>query len=63
MRKRGRPKLKKEVLTIGLTITITESENKKMRAFIEKNKISINQFFRDLLREKLKEELKKHGEI
>ncbi|KKK73033.1 hypothetical protein LCGC14_2897900 [marine sediment metagenome] len=56
MRKRGRPKLDKEVLTIGLTITVTKSENKKMRMLIEKNKISMNQFFRDLFSEKLKRE-------
>jgi len=49
--RKGRPKLNREILTIGLTITVTESENEQIRKLIEKKNISMNQFFRDLLKE------------
>lgn len=52
----GRPKSKEEVLSVGLTITVTKTEKKKMDIIIEKGDISMNQFFRDLLSEKFKKE-------
>jgi len=59
-KKRGRPKSSKEVLSVGLTITITESENIRLKEYIKTKEIpSMNQFFRDLLNKKLElEELK-----
>lgn len=55
---KGRPKSKKEVLSVGLTVTVTKTEKMKIDKIIGKNEneISVNQFFRDLLNEKFKKE-------
>jgi len=49
----GRPKSNEEVLTVGLTITITKTEKKYLDELLEISGDSMNQFFRDMLSEKI----------
>ena len=49
----GRPKLKKEILSEGLTITVTKTEKKRINRVVNVMEISINQLFRNLLHEKI----------
>jgi len=49
----GRPKSKEEVLSVGLTITITKTEKKYLDELLQISGDSMNQFFRNLLSEKI----------